>query len=61
MALWQIIDTYGGKLEEQFDDGKCHKPGEPEFSTYSIDNYAGPGNYNYIGTPNWKPEKDNDE
>jgi hypothetical protein len=55
MALWQIVDRGKGKkkLDEQWDDGDKFVPGEEGFDTKKIKAYAGEGNFNYIGTPNW--------
>lgn len=54
MALWQIIKP-GKTLEPQWDDGLTAKPGEEAFSSEAVTAYAGKGNFNYIGTPNWEP------
>jgi hypothetical protein len=54
MALWQIINPVKPD-EEQWDDGLKAKPGEPTFTTETVEAYAGPKNFNYIGTPNWEP------
>lgn len=51
--LWQIIDTQNGKLEDQYEDGLAFKPGEDGFTTDLVTKYAGSGNFNYMGTPNW--------
>lgn len=55
MAIWQIIDTKGDTLDPSFDDGNDRIPGEEGFTTEIVESYAGPGNYNYSGTPNWTP------
>ena len=55
MAIWQIINTNGGKLDPIFDDGNDRIPGEEGFDDAAVKAYAGPDNYNYSGTPNWTP------
>lgn len=55
MALWQIIDTKDGTLDESFDDRNDRLPGEEGWTDEIVKSYAGPGNYNYSGTPNWTP------
>lgn len=58
--LWQIIDidenpNGSEQLETTFDDGLPYLPGDAGFTTEHIVAYAGIGNFNYMGTPNWLP------
>ena len=57
MALWQIIKPVKS-MEPQYDDGDKFRPGDDGFSNAKVTKYAGKGNFNYIGTPNWEAPAD---